>query len=174
MKLLRMLLAILIALPLMVSARDLGSGGAPESGGTVAAENDQRTEAEALLDEIELSMNMARDGQYGRIKKRDMDRLESAFAHIVEVLGMVERVSELPAEKQQSLASAQSQINDVLKPEDEDRKICKRISSTGTRLGALECLTLAERRSRAEAFRNMVDGMQRGACVPGEGRPCPG
>lgn len=109
------------------------------------------TEVAKLLEDVELSMAMARDGQYGRLRGRDLERLESAYAHIVATLSEVESLSQLNPQKRQSLALAQSQFDGILKPEDSDRKICKRIASTGTRLGALECLTLAERRARAEA-----------------------
>lgn len=130
------------------------------------------TEAKAIIEETELSMAMARDGQFGRIKGREMKRLESAFSHIMETLGQVDTLAELNTQQAQSLALARSQFSEILKPEDENRKICKRVASTGTRLGALECLTLAERRARARASRNLVSDAQRGFCVPGEGTPC--
>lgn len=130
------------------------------------------TESAAYIEDSELSVEMARDGQFGRIKSRDMEKIESAHARIVELLTPVNSPSELPPQLRQSLALAQSQIDAILKPEDDDRKICKRVPSTGTRLGALECLTLAERRDRARASRNMVNDAQRGFCVPGEGTPC--
>lgn len=132
------------------------------------------TEVAKLLEDVELSMAMARDGQYGRLRGRDLERLESAYAHIVATLSEVESLSQLNPQKRQSLALAQSQFDGILKPEDSDRKICKRIASTGTRLGALECLTLAERRARAEASREMVKETQRGFCIPGEGNACGG
>ena len=119
-------------------------------------------------------MTMARDGQYGPIRGREMERLETAYAYIVETLSHVKELSELSPQKQQSLTLAQSQFDGILKPEDSHRKICKRVASTGTRLGALECLTLAERRARAEASREMVQQAQRGFCIPGEGNACGG
>lgn len=132
----------------------------------------EATEAAAYIEESELSIEMARDGQFGRIKSRDMEKLESAHARIVELLTPVSAPSELAPQLQQSLALAQSQIDAILRPAEDDRKICKRVPNTGTRLGALECLTLAERRERARASRNMVNDAQRGFCVPGEGTPC--
>ena len=126
------------------------------------------TLAAELIDEAELSMEMARDGQYGRIKARDMETLESAYSRMITLLENVDSPSALPATQQQTLALAQSQMAAILRPDDPDRKICKRIAATGTRLGAMECLSLDQRRQRARASRSMVNDAQRGMCNPGE------
>jgi hypothetical protein len=128
-----------------------------------------QSRAKLILEETALSMEMARDGQFGRIKSRDMEKLESAYGRMVELLSNVDEPSELPSSQRQTLALAQSEITEILNPDDENRRICKRVASTGTRLGALECLTVAERRQRARASRNMANDSQRGFCVPGSG-----
>lgn len=132
----------------------------------------EASEAAAMIEEVELSMSLARDGQFGNIKSRDMEKLENAYAFIVETLGQVDSVSELNPQQSQSLELARSQFDGILRVDDEDRKVCKRVSTTGTRLGALECLTVAERRARAEASRLNVQALQRGQCNPSENRPC--
>jgi len=150
--------------------------GAQERGGDEQQQVNDATRASqttAMIEELELSMALARDGQFGHIKSRDMKALEEAYAFIVETLGQVDSVSELNPQQSQSLELARSQFDSTLRADDEDRKICKRVSTTGTRLGALECLTVAERRARAEAARANVQALQRGQCNPSENRPCP-
>jgi hypothetical protein len=145
----------------------------PSAAGTsAAAEDTGPTEAQEIVDDTQLSMEMAREGQFGRISQRDMNRLESAYAHIIATLSDVDTLAQLNPQLRQSLVLAQSQFDEILKPEDDDRKICKRVASTGTRLGVLECLTLAERRNRAENSREIVKETQRGFCIPGEGNAC--
>jgi hypothetical protein len=117
-------------------------------------------------------MALARDGQLGNIRSRDMQKLENAFAYIVDMLGQVDSLSQLSSQQRQSLELAQSQFDGIVRAEDEDRRICKRVASTGTRLGALECLTVAQRRARARASKSMVESAQRGFCVPGGGNTC--
>lgn len=164
-------LALLFAFQTLASASEpVAPAAAPSSEASTPAA--APTEAQAIIEETELSMAMARDGQFGRIRGREMKRLESAYSHIVETLGGVDTLAQLNPQQAQSLELARSQFDEILKPEDENRKICKRVANTGTRLGALECLTLAERRARARASRSMVNDAQRGFCVPGEGTPC--
>lgn len=134
--------------------------------------NAVRSQAQTLIDEADLSVSMARDGQYGRIKKDLMQQLEAANARIAELLGSVDSSSELGAGEQQQLARAQAEISRILRPEEGDRRVCQRIAATGTRLGAMECMTVAERRQRARATRDMVVDMQRGSCIPGETSRC--
>jgi hypothetical protein len=136
------------------------------------AEAPEASETATMIEQLQLSMALARDGQFGPIKSRDMETLEKAYAFIVETLGQVESVSQLNPQQSQSLELAQSQFDGILRVEEDDRKICKRVSTTGTRLGALECLTVAERRARAEAARVNVQALQRGQCNPSENRPC--
>lgn len=137
-----------------------------------ATEDADSSRADAIVEEAELTMEMARDGQYGRIKPKDMERLESAHARIVELLEPVDSPDELQPEQRQSLEQAQSIASDILKAGDPNRRICKRVAATGTRLGAMECLTLAQRRDRARSSRYMVEDAQRGFCISGEGNSC--
>jgi len=155
---------IVLLITLLAPAWSVAQTAEPEP-----APAEPQTRSELILEETALSMEMARDGQFGRIKSRDMEKLEAAHARIVELLSDVDEPTELPSAQRQSLALAQSEITAILNPDDENRKICKRVASTGTRLGALECLTLAERRQRARASRNMANDSQRGFCVPGSG-----
>jgi hypothetical protein len=155
---------IVLLITLLAPAWSVAQTAEPEP-----APAEPQTRSELILEETALSMEMARDGQFGRIKSRDMEKLEAAHARMIELLSDVDEPTELPSAQRQSLALAQSEITAILNPDDENRKICKRVASTGTRLGALECLTLAERRQRARASRNMANDSQRGFCVPGSG-----
>lgn len=164
---------LMLATPWLASAGDLPElAAAGSQQAQIAEAPPEPSEAEARIEELELSMTLARDGQLGQIKSREMQKLENAYAFMLELLGQVDSISQLSPQQRQSLELAQSQFDDIVRADDEDRRICKRVASTGTRLGALECLTVAQRRARARASRNMVDSAQRGYCVPGEGTPC--
>jgi len=127
---------------------------------------------EAILEEADLSLDMARDGQYGRINRRNMAELEEAHAVLHRLLAGHDNPEELGSEDRIALFNAQQAITALVGNDDKNRKICKRASVTGSRVGAVECMTVAEREARARASRSMVDDAQRGFCVPGETSRC--
>lgn len=135
--------------------------------------NTEHSESQQIIAETELSLSMARDGQYGRISKRDLQRLEAAQARVVALLAGVASPTQLVASDKQALERAQVEINSILRHDDDNRRVCKRVAATGTRLGAMECMTVAERRQRARSNRDAVQDMQRGVvCLSGEGKWC--
>lgn len=157
--------ASLLAISLLSVA---GSLAASESPAAPAVEATALSEAETVVAEVELAVQMAQDGQYGRIKPRDMATLERAQDQVIELLSQVDTLAELGPEQRSLVADARTQIGSILNVEDKDRRVCKRVSATGTRLGAMECLTVAERELRARASREMAGSLQRGFCIPGQ------
>jgi hypothetical protein len=63
-------------------------------------------------------------------------------------------------------------IVSTLNNEDKDRMVCTRLEKTGSRLPKTECLSVAERESRARANENNVQNAQRQLCVPGQASLC--
>ncbi len=162
----------LLVLLLLISASVAWADTAP---GPDAPErtNVEHSEAQQIIAETELSLSMARDGQYGRISKKDLERLEAAQARVAALLVSVASPTELVASDKQALDQAQAEINSILRHDDDNRRVCKRVAATGTRLGAMECMTVAERRQRARSNRDAVQDMQRGVvCLSGEGKWC--
>jgi hypothetical protein len=168
----RVACVLLLASSWLASAADGVEPVSTEAQHSQAAAAPELSENEAKIEELGLTMALARDGQLGHIKSREMKKLENAYAFILDTLGRADSIAQLSPQQRQSLELAQSQFDEIVGAEDEDRRICKRVASTGTRLGALECLTVAQRRARARASRNTVESAQRGFCVPGDGTPC--
>jgi hypothetical protein len=137
-------------------------------------------DADAYVEEVQRSMSMARRGDYGRIERDDLKRAEKAQQEIEILLAGRAKASELDTDDRVRLLNAQELITSVLRSDDKNRKICKRMPNTGSRLGKTECMTVAQREKRAlQASRDMRE-IQRLNCRPGaplsasEGRanPC--
>lgn len=146
------------------------AGSAQQASPVAAAE--PASEVEAVIEEVDLALEMAQDGEYGRVKRRDMQKIESAHAVVTRNLEGVQRLDQLAAAARAEVDAARSDIAEVLQLNDPDRKICRRVAATGTRLGQMECMTLAQRQLRAKMARNNTADLQRGFCVPGEGNAC--
>lgn len=131
-----------------------------------------RSTAAQIVAEVDLALAMAQQGQYGRIRPRDLDRLQESATEIFDLLDSVSAPAELPAAQRKQLALAYADFTEILRPEDEERRICRRIEVTGTRLGGVECMTLGERKARARAAGGLVEDAQRGTCIPGEASAC--
>jgi hypothetical protein len=125
------------------------------------------TEAEARVAEADLQLSLAKTGQYGRLKRGDMDKIEASHQTMVGLLANVGEVADLTEQQQDQLEAAQSSISTLLRANDPNREVCKRAGKTGSRIGVMECLTIAQREARARASRNMIGELQRGFCVPG-------
>ncbi len=130
--------------------------------------------AEAVLAEADQSLQMARDGVYGRLKRGDLERLEAARDSIHVVLEGHESLQELSPEARLALHQAQEVIRVTLRKEDKNRIVCERSVQTGTRLGSSECMTVAQREQRAASAKEALEVVQRNACYAGEGQGCTG
>lgn len=159
----------------MASASESAAGNpaaAPAQQAPAVAAAEPATEVEAVLEEVDLALEMAQEGEYGRVKRRDMEKLESAHAIVTRNLEGIERLDQLAASARADVDGARAEIAEVLQLNDPNRKICRRVAATGTRLGQMECLTLAQRQLRAKMARRNTTDLQRGFCVPGEGSRC--
>lgn len=124
------------------------------------------TEAELLLAEADFALQMARDGQYGRLSSADMASLREAHARVNAALEGAASLNELSPERRAEVERAREQMAVLLRSDDKDRKICKRVELTGSRVMGMECLTVAQREARARAARSMAGDALRGFCVP--------
>lgn len=153
------------------AALALASAAAPTT--LIAAEAEAApTRAGEILDEADLSLQLARRGEYGPINRRDLRELEAAHADLHRLLEGHDAPEELENDDRIALFNAQHKITAIVGSDDKNRKICKRVAVTGSRVAAMECLTVAERESRARASRTMVGDAQRGFCLSGEASRC--
>lgn len=153
------------------------AAGFPQDSQTVAradARVHEILDVEAYLAEVDRAMRMARMGDYGPIKKADLQRALDAQAQIQNLLGGRAAASELKTEERVQLLNAQELITAVLRSDEKSRKVCRLVATTGTRVGKSECLTVAQREKRAiQASRDMRE-IQRLNCRPDQPLTYPG
>jgi hypothetical protein len=130
------------------------------------------TDAQAFVKEIDLTIELTKAGDYGRIKEGDMDRVIEARNTIASLLEGHTRATELEPEQRLELYNAQELITAIVRNDEKNRKVCKRVKVVGTRVPKNECLTVAEREQRARNAKDSIDNLQRVTCVPGVGNPC--
>ena len=166
------IVASLLTLPLagLAVAQERGKGESLEQRAQANAE--RISDANAFLNEIDASIQMARAGEYGRLKKGTIVRIEMARDKIEDLLDGHRSAMELPASERVALYNAQEMISSALRDDDKNRTVCKREMVTGSRLPRTECMTVAEREARAQAARESTDKFIRNVCTPGEGNSC--
>lgn len=124
-------------------------------------------DVEAYLEEVGRALDMARRGDYGRIERDDLKRAEDAQQEIERLLAGRDKASELDTDGRVRLLNSQELITSILRSDDKSRKVCKLVTTTGTRVGKAECMTVAQRERRAiQAARDMRE-IQRLNCRPG-------
>ncbi|MEZ0472335.1 hypothetical protein [Luteimonas salinilitoris] len=169
----RILVSIcLLAFPFASNVQCAEPDDAAEAAEPATAHAERITDTGAYIAEIEDSLVLARNGDYGRLKRGSMGRLESSRDRIVDLLDGHESARELPTEDRIALYKAQEQISSILRNNDKDRVVCKRITTTGSRVPVNECLTVAEREVRAQVARENTEKLIRNVCTPGEGQSC--
>ena len=129
--------------------------------------------AGAFLSEIDEAVEMARAGEYGRLKKGTVVRIEMARDRIANLLEGHRSALELEPEERIKLYNAQETITAAIRNDDKNRTVCKREMVTGSRLPRTECMTIAEREARRKLAAESTDKFIRNLCTPGaESSPC--
>lgn len=124
-------------------------------------------DVESYVEEVGRALDMARRGDYGRIERDDLVRAEDAQQEIERLLAGREKASDLDTEDRVKLLNSQELITSILRSDEKNRKVCKLVATTGTRVGKSECMTVAQRERRAlQASRDMRE-IQRLNCRPG-------
>ena len=116
--------------------------------------------SEKLLQEIDLTLELARDGDYGRIEAQDMARLEELRTTIGNLLVNQPNPRALKADDRLIIFNAQEEMTAIVRNDDKNRKVCKRVTGTATRLAKAECLTVAQRETRAKSVRESAWHLQ--------------
>jgi hypothetical protein len=174
---LAMTLRILVAACLLgssfVASAAVGERDADASLSERAEENaEQISDAEAFLDEIDDAIEAARAGDYGRLKKGTIVRIEMARNRIGDLLAGHDSALELKPDERIELFNAQETITAAIRSDDKNREVCKREMVTGSRLPKTECMTVAEREARRRNAQENTDKFLRNLCTVGEGNDC--
>ncbi|MGQ0799857.1 MAG: hypothetical protein ACT4NL_07065 [Pseudomarimonas sp.] len=167
---------VALALTLAVSAAAQGNVMVQSDAATLAERADERaatiTDAEKFVEEIDQSLVLAMAGDYGRMKRGDITRMNKARDVIAELLEGHSNALELKPEERIELYNAQEVLTATIRNDEKDRKVCKLEAVTGSRLGKTECMTVAEREERARRARSGLEDQIRTVCLPGEGKSC--
>ncbi len=120
------------------------------------------TSADEFLLEVDQTLSMAHDGDYGSISRNDLQRLDVAHLTIVKLLDGYDNARHLGADERIALFNAQELIRAIVRNDERGRVVCKRVATTGTRLARAECLTVVDREVRAQTARREVLRVQHG------------
>jgi hypothetical protein len=123
------------------------------------------SDAEKFVEEVDQTLQLARNGEYGSIKAKDLRRLDIARDTIVDLLEGHDNGSDLAPEERLRLFNAQEEITSIIRNDQKDRRICRSVATTSSRLGQRECLTIAEREARAKLAREQAKSAQGSDCV---------
>ena len=124
------------------------------------------------LDELDHTIKLAIDGQYGKLPKGSGDRLTQAREEIGALLKGDVDPRTLPPEQRIALFNAHQTIESIVRKNDKDRVVCTREAQLGTRVTTTQCLTVGEREERARAAQRGTESIQRSVCTPGPGNSC--
>jgi hypothetical protein len=130
------------------------------------------TAADDFIFEIDDALDMARDGQYGRLTRGELTRITTARDTIARLLEGHDNAMELPPQERIELYNAQELITATINNDDKSRIVCLREARLGSRLSTTECLTVAEREIRRNAAYDSVDKQQRQICIPSDTQSC--
>jgi hypothetical protein len=160
-----LVLSLAAAISMSLSGASQAYLSSANSPGTLAERADAHaakiTDAELFLAEIDKSLEMARDGDYGRLKRGDNERMEDARSEIRTLLEGHGNAMELQPDERIALFNAQEVITGAIRNDDKNRKVCKREPTLGTRLAKAECLTVAQREARKKVSKDFAERSQR-------------
>jgi hypothetical protein len=167
--------AMLLAL-LPLAAQDLSAANSSEP----SSDREDRgetaegiTDTKAFLEDIDNAIRVARSEESDRFSRREFSRLESARDKIYFLLKGHTSTTELMPKERIEFFNAQEVIFNLLGEEnDDDRMVCKRVATLGTRVSKTVCMTEGERAYRARLARENTDKFQNPNCVPGETSRC--
>jgi hypothetical protein len=171
---LRSTLPLLLALALspVAFAQDPAAGAPVDTAKADAQAERIGSDTAKYLAELDASIKLAREGQYGKLPRGSHDRLAALRANIGELLrdGVDPRTLE-PGQRL-ALFNAHQELESILKKDDKSRVVCTRDADTGTRIATTKCMTVGEREERARVAQRGTESFQRNVCTPGPGNSC--
>ena len=118
------------------------------------------------------TLELAQQGGYGHIKKRDLALMVKAMADLEAILGNHDDSKELTTDEKLKVANAEEVMRSIAQSDDKSRMVCERVQEIGSRVSSKLCLTVGERERRAKAAAETTTDIMRTVCAPGEGNPC--
>ena len=126
-----------------------------------ASADEGRVSARAFLGEVDQVTVLASKGDFGAISAEDFQRLLDARQTIHRLLADVDYAADLSREAHIELFNAQEEFAAVIRDNERDRRICKKVSVKGTRIPAYDCSSVAFRDERARLSQEFTLVLQR-------------
>lgn len=142
--------------------------GAMKSDALVPSEKD----TQSYLAKVDRLLAMAANGTYGDLRRGGSRDLQNARDTMTRVLGSRTTLDNLSHEDLLALQNAEDMIGAILRHNEKDRMVCKRVTKTGTRFATSECMTVAQREARAVSAAEVTGYVQRENCIPTAENPC--
>jgi hypothetical protein len=124
------------------------------------------------LAELDTTIALANDGQYGKLPRGSGDTMAEARQTIGNLLKDGVDPRTLSAEDRITLFNAHQTIESIIRKDDKSRIVCTREVKTGSRMTTTECMTVGEREEIARTAQRGVESVQRNVCTPGPGNSC--
>lgn len=146
--------------------------GAQGEAGSIDAPAQPATDTQTYLAKIDRLLAMAAVGTYGALRRGAVRDLQAARDRIATALGTRATLGALPEDDRLAIQNAEDAISAILRNNEKDRMVCKRVTKTGTRFETSECMTVAQREARAASAAEATGVVQGIYCNPTEFKPC--
>jgi|GEM_PF-3773108 len=127
------------------------------------------TDLDAYLSEREDIMSLVRMGDFGRIQRRDMRELNSAWSQLQGILLRTDSIAALSPNDKLKVYNAQQTFDAIIGKQRDSGLVCNRAAPTGSRINKTRCISVAEREVQREANKNAFQNLQGPTCIPGAG-----
>ncbi|MCB1629577.1 MAG: hypothetical protein KDI48_17740 [Xanthomonadales bacterium] len=157
-------LALSLIAGLLSSSAALALAADPESTDSrqVAADGylERQADAAAFMQELNLTMDMARAGHLGSMTDVELAALEAAKLRIFSLLEGHEKSTDLKPDERIAVYNAQQLMIALIRRKPHEQEICKAIVPLGTRISSYECLSWERRDERERSGRYVTLRLQ--------------
>ena len=157
-----------LTLLLFLAAAPVAAADESDTAARAEAATAEIGDAKAYLRDMRTAVELAKKGEYGKIKQKERAVLDDSYARLKQLLDGHDSPLELPLAERIEVFNAQERIVAIVERHPKDTMICRKKQSTGTRIPATECLTIAQREARARSAREAMDRLAKpNPCVSG-------
>lgn len=140
--------------------------------GAATAETAAPTDPVQQIPHTLAALEEAKAGKYGKLKRDDRQRLETAERSIQALMQRNPDLSRLDAAERVQLLNSQEAIIAIVTGLKSSQLVCTYHQGTGTRFKTKHCMTRDMAEAAKRAAREATGTAQRDLCVPGEGNSC--
>ena len=157
-----------LALALLLAAAPVAAE-EPDTAARAEAATAEIRNAKDYLRDMRTAVELAQKGEYGKLDSKERRTLDESYKRLHTLLDGHDSPTELPLDDRIEIFNAQERIVAILDRHPKDTMICRKKKSTGTRIPATECLTIAQREARARNAREAMDRLAKpNPCVSGQ------